>query len=241
MSTDKNTDTNTQSTSDKRRLYGRRQGRPLKPERAGVLDILLPQLQIPADAIKKRGLNDSDLFGRSFDGGMWFEIGFGNGEHVAALHRAHADTAFLAAEPFINGMSAFLKDIQDDDTSNVRVWMDDAILVVDALGDAVLDGIYVLNPDPWPKKRHFKRRIISPENLDRFARVLKPGGQLIMATDVDDLAEWMRDQAEAHPEFEWTGHPADLHTMPEGWIPTRYEEKGRAAGRVQTYLLYKRK
>ena len=246
MSTDKQrNDTNltiphTDVDRDKRRLYGRRQGRTLKLERASVLDSVLPPLQIQPETLKPASLHDVDLFGRTFTGGMWFEIGFGNGEHVAALHRQHADTAFIGAEPFINGMSALMKDIQDDDNSNVRVWMDDAILVVNALADQTLDGIYVLNPDPWPKKRHYKRRIINPDNLDRFARVLKPGGMLIMATDVDDLAGWMRDQAEAHPAFVWTGHPADLHTIPEGWIPTRYEEKGRAAGRIQTYLLYKK-
>ncbi len=170
------------------------------------------------------------------------EIGFGNGEHLSALMRQNLDEAFIGAEPFINGMAAFLKDIRDEPHENIRVWMDDAILLVESLPSDYLNGIYVLNPDPWPKARHHKRRIISQDNLTKFARVLKPGGALIMATDVDDLAEWMVTQASAHPAFEWTAEQADdWRTTPENWIKTRYEEKGAKAGRQQSYLIFEKK
>ena len=226
--------------AEPRRLYGRRQGRPLKRSRQDVLETLLPRLSVPKDAT---ALNPADLFGRA-PRSLWLEIGFGNGEHLTALLRRHPDRHYIGAEPFINGMSAFLKSIADDADAQdrVRVVMDDAIPVALALPDSCLDGLYILNPDPWPKKRHHKRRIASRDNLDVFARILKPDGMLVMTTDVDDLAEWMATQASRHPAFEWRAESAaDWKTPPAGWVETRYESKGREAGRVQTYLLFRRK
>jgi tRNA (guanine-N7-)-methyltransferase len=120
--------------------------------------------------------------------------------------------------------------------------MDDAIIVLNSLPDACIDYMYVLNPDPWPKARHHKRRIVGPENLDVYARVLKPGGILLETTDVDELAEWMAIHTASHPAFEWLAEtPADWRTAPDGWMATRYENKGKDAGRQQSYLLFKRK
>lgn len=218
-----------------RRLYGRRLGRPLKAARADVLETILPRLALP-DGL----LDPAALFGRT-PAKLWLEIGFGNGEHVAGLLRRDPDLYMLAAEPFINGMAAFLKDIKDepDIQNRVRVRMDDARPVVEALPESCLDGIYVLNPDPWPKSRHHKRRIISQDNLTSFARAMKPGARLVMATDVDDLAEWMVTEASNHPAFAWTAESkADWQTAPADWLPTRYEQKGIAAGRKQTYLIF---
>lgn len=224
-----------------RRVYGRRLGRPLRPERLDVLETLLPRLGITQDELSAPGvLTPARLFGQA-PPATWLEIGFGNGEHLLALMEDHPDDGFIAAEPFVNGMSAFLKSIKDKPHERMRVLMDDAILIADALADGCIDGIYVLNPDPWPKKRHFKRRIISPENLTRFARILKPGGLLMMTTDVDELAEWMATQAANHPAFTWTAESAaDWRTPPPGWRATRYESKGARAGRLQTYLVFKR-
>lgn len=202
------------------------------------MDALLPQLQIKLPDNEQ--LNLASLFPRPHES-LWLEIGFGNGEHLAALMRRHPDRAWIGAEPFVNGMGSFLKEIAADSHDNIRVWMDDAIPLVDALPDRSLDGIYVLNPDPWPKRRHAKRRIISPENLDRFARILKPGSLLIMSTDVDKLANWMVTQAANHHAFEWTAERAsDWRDMPPDWVVTRYQQKGVKAGRRQTYLIFKR-
>lgn len=222
---------------NRRRVYGRRLGKPLRGGRLEAIEELLPKLQF-TDAMltEDASLDPAKLYEKPYTQ-LWFEIGFGNGEHVAALMERHPDWAFIAAEPFINGMSAFLKDIRDKRHDHVRVLMDDALKVVDTLKDQSVDGFYVLNPDPWPKARHHKRRIISQPNLTRYARVLKPGGRLIMATDVDDLADWMRDEATAHPAFRCL---YDSRTMPEDWIPTRYEQKGARAGRRQTYLVFER-
>ncbi len=224
-----------------RRLYGRRMGRPLNKTRQDVIDTLLPALEIPEECLTEKGNLDTASLFDSPRARMVLEIGFGNGEHVADMMRARPGDGFIACEPFINGMAAFLKEIKDEKHDHVRVWMEDAIIVADSLSDNSLDEIYVLNPDPWPKKRHYKRRIISQDNLDKFARILKPGGLLTMTTDVDDLSEWMVTQASRHPAFEWTAESAsDWQTPPKGWLPTRYETKGIAAGRKQTYLLFRR-
>lgn len=225
----------TESPASPRRLYGRRLGRPLKGARRNVLDALLPELEIDPT-------NMGELFSRPVEQ-TWLEIGFGNGEHVISLMKAHPSYGFIACEPFINGMAAFLKTLDESELpqDNIRVLMDDAILLVDALPDNAIDRIYVLNPDPWPKSRHHKRRIISPENLDRFARIMAPGAQLIMTTDVDDLAEWMVLQASRHPAFTWTAESQqDWHTPPPDWQPTRYEQKGIKAGRRQSYFVFER-
>lgn len=221
----------------RRRVYGRRIGRPLKGERKDILERLLPELEIPAGAVTEAGMLDPrTLFPEPYRQ-LWFEIGFGNGEHLAALMERQPQNAFIGAEPFINGMSAFLKEIKDVPHQHVRVWMEDAIKVVDSLQPACLDGIYVLNPDPWPKARHHKRRIINAGNLDKFARVLKPDADLVMATDVDDLADWMREQCMAHQGF---GCVVDTRETPDSWIETRYEQKGAEAGRSQTYLIFRK-
>lgn len=224
-----------------KRFYGRRQGRPLKGQRADAIETLLPRLSVPTDLLRETGeLLPSSLFDSSYKE-YWLEIGFGAGEHLTALMRRHPDHAFLGAEPYINGMSAFLKDIADEPHDNVRVHMDDAMMLANSLSDACLDGMYVLNPDPWHKARHHKRRMIRRENLDVFARILKPGAQLICSTDVPDLADWMITELSLHPAFEWTAKCADdWRIPPEDWITTAYEVKGAKGAKVMSYLFFDR-
>lgn len=225
------------------RLFGRRLGRALKSGRVQALDALLPHLEIPLEALSPGlRLTPDDLFpeGQPMQE-CWMEIGFGNGEHLAALMDRHPQTGFIGVEPFRSGLSMFLKSIQGKPHTRIRVFADDALLLADHLTEGCLDGIYILNPDPWPKRRHHKRRIVRPETLDRMARVLKPGGKLIMATDVEDLATWMAAHAAQHPAFvRDPDAPADCRQVPADWIETRYEAKGRRAGRRQTYLFFKR-
>lgn len=225
----------------RKRVFGRRLGRPLSGSRQEVLDTLLPRLQIPADLVtEKADMNFSALFGN--DKPVVYEIGFGNGEHLKALMEQRPDRNYIGAEPFINGMSAFLKSIADQTQDHVRVWMDDAITLIRSFPDASLDMIYILNPDPWPKKKHHKRRIVRAETLVEYHRTLKQGGRLVMATDVDDLAEWMVTETLNHGGFEWEAErAADWKTMPEDWfLTTRYAAKGEAAGRRESYLLFRR-
>ena len=225
-----------------RRLYGRRVGKALGKERAEAIEKRLPQFSVPQDMLSGQAdLDPKKLFANSYDD-IWMEIGFGNGTHLSALMQKYPKVGFLGAEPFVNGMAAFLKDNIKNPDMNARVLMDDALLLVNSLKDQSIGRLYVLNPDPWPKARHHKRRMIRTDNLNIFARVMKPGAELIMATDVDDLAQWMREQCEMHDEFEWSENSkADRHTPPPEWIETRFAEKGKQAGRTQSFIVFKRK
>lgn len=225
-----------------RKVHGRKHGRPLKRMRIDALDDLLPRLEVFRPFLTEKGdLDPKELFGTP-PGVLHLEIGFGNGEHLTALLDANPDHFVIGAEPYTNGVSAFLKDIKDDPPlQRCRILMDDALKIVHSLKDASVDYLYILNPDPWPKTRHHKRRVVSAENLKAFARVLKDGATMIQTTDVDDLAGWMVTQSVNCPDFEWQAESAaDWQTPPAGWLPTRYEQKGVAAGRKQTYLIFKR-
>lgn len=232
-------------TENKRRVYGRRQGRALHGGRQKALDDMLPRVGIPSNLLPEdQTISVDDLFARPITTKVHFEIGFGNGEHLLTLLNNHPDDVCIAAEPFINGMSAFLKAFEPrtQDHNRVRVLMDDALKILNSLKENSVDVLYILNPDPWPKARHHKRRIVSQANLDVFARVLKQGGTMIQTTDVDELAEWMVRETCNHGAFEWTAESKkDWTTPPAGWDATRYETKGKLAGRTQVYFHYLKK
>lgn len=226
------------------RFYGRRAGRQLNTARKAVMDKLYPVLAVPEDQITKEAdLDPSSLFKFTPDK-ILFEIGFGNGERLAQHCSLEPKTGFIGAEPFSNGMTALLKSIDDqgdDFNNNVRVHMDDAIPLVKSLKTDSIDTIMVLNPDPWHKTRHHKRRIINQDNLTLFARILKSGGNLIMTTDVRDLIQWMVTEAAKHPDFTWTAQSCDdWKNAPENWIQTRYETKGAKGADRMHYLHFKR-
>jgi len=217
-----------------RTLFGRRKGRPLRTGQTALMDTLLPQLKIK---IPETGfLNPFALF-ETVPEAVRLEIGFGGGEHLAAQAASNPDIGFLGCEPFVNGIAKLLTQIEAQDLKNLRIHPDDARQLLDALPDGSLDTCFVLFADPWPKTRHAERRFIGRENLDRLARTLKPQGQLRLATDVVGLAQWMREQANAHPAFVCL---YDGPQAPADWVPTRYEQKGKAAGRAPEYLLYRR-
>ncbi len=224
------------------RFYGRRIGRKLNKSRQLVFDKLLPTLSI--SGVDKSGtLNPDSLFKNKSDKTI-LEIGFGNGEHLAEMMRRAPDVNFIGAEPFLNGMTAFLKEIDDDalPLDNIRVHMDDALPLVKTLTPNSIDEIYVLNPDPWHKTRHHQRRIINQDNLSEFSRVMKPGAKLIMTTDVVNLIEWMVTEASLHPDFEWLAQNRnDWRQQPEDWIPTRYETKGAKGADHMNYLFFVKK
>lgn len=224
-----------------KRVYGRKFGRPLNAARKDALENVLADIRIEDRFLKEEGdVEPSALFNAGFDE-CWFEIGFGSGEHLSGLMRLHPQNAYIGAEPFVNGMSAFCKDIEDDPKDRIAAHMDDAMMVANSLADNTLDGMYVLNPDPWHKRRHYKRRIISQDNLDCFARILKPNAPLIMSTDVPDLADWMVTQASMHEAFEWDAKYADdWRVPPKDWITTQYEVKGAKNASDMVYLLFRR-
>lgn len=220
-------------TEIKAQFYGRRKARPLRPARQGALDSILPQIRFtdPNDALNFSFKPDQ----------IWFEIGFGDGASLAQWHRAYPNIGFVACEPFINGVSNLCKLVADDDVKNLRIWNEIMQPLVAALPDASIDRVYLLNSDPWPKKRHHRRRVIQTDTLKALSRVLKPDGLLIMTTDHATLAEWMLEHALREPTLEWTARNAnDWQNPPAGWLTTRYEKKGGVAGRQQVYLTFRK-
>ncbi len=172
---------------------------------------------------------------------VWLEIGFGGGEHLAAQAARHPGIGFLGVEPFRNGVARLLEAVAAQGSRNVRVLVDDARLLLDALPEASLERAFVLFPDPWPKARHHKRRIVNPETAARLAEVIRPGGELRLATDDPDYGRWMLATLLAEPRFAWTAaRAADWREPPADWVPTRYEAKARAAGRRPVFLTFSR-
>ena len=206
------------------RFHGRRHGRRLRPGRARLLDDLLPSLQIELPPAGTR-LRQQDLFSRPIDE-LWLEIGFGAGEHLAWQLANHPAVGIIGCEPYVNGIASLLHLIDAENGPRVRVWPDDARLLLPALPDAAIGRAFLLFPDPWPKRRHEARRFVQPDTLGMLARVMRPGAELRLASDDPGLVDWMLWQARAHPAFAWTAaRPSDWRTRPADWPATRYERK----------------
>ena len=224
-------------SQNKRILYGRRQGHKLHPRQQGLVDNLLPKLQ--PDLAAENSPQDW------FDGPKAhyaLEVGFGGGEHVAARAKAAPETGFIACEPFINGVAKLLIEIDENSLANIAVHNEDARDVMAALPEACLEQAYLLYPDPWPKKRHNKRRFINPENLDALFRILKPGAGFLVASDIADYLNWTLIHMRAHGGFDWQAKSAaDWLDAPDGWPGTRYEAKAIREGRRPGYLHFTRR
>jgi tRNA (guanine-N7-)-methyltransferase len=219
-------------------LYGRQKGKPLKPRQARLIDGLLPQIAMP-DGLAGP-IDPAEIFPDKDE--IWLEVGFGGGEHLAWHAARHPDIGMIGAEPFINGVAKLLMKIDDDDLSNVRVHHGDVRPLIEALPDRSVSRIFVLHPDPWPKKRHFKRRMISPWFFKEAARLLRPGSQLRVASDIPDYVRWTLMHAQNAPDFEWTAErAADWRVRPDDWPQTRYEAKAIREGRPPAYLIFRRR
>ena len=218
-----------QDSLPRRRLYGRSKGKALRPHQAQLITELLPELTIDLTApLAPRQGRDLRL-----------EIGFGGGEHLIAAATAEPDVDFIGCEPFVNGMARLLSRIEAQGLKNIRLHRGDAAEVLDRLPDSSLSRIYLLYPDPWPKRRHRKRRFVSTENLDRLARKLMSGAELRFATDIDDYAGWTLARLRARPDFVWRASVAQDWLSPwNNWTRTKYEAKAIAAGRRPAYLTF---
>ncbi|MEO1041241.1 MAG: tRNA (guanine(46)-N(7))-methyltransferase TrmB [Pseudomonadota bacterium] len=220
------------------RLYGRRQDKPLKPRQDRLVKELLPQIAFSAATIASMVADH--------DGPIHFEIGFGGGEHLAWQAARAPETLFLGAEPFINGVAKLLSLIDDHQLTNVRILEGDARPALEALSDGALDQLYLLQPDPWPKKRHHKRRMVGQAFFTEAARLLRPGAELRVSSDIADYIRWtlMHWQMfeRQDPAFDWPVSTAnDWREPPDDWPKTRYMAKGEAAGRPITYLRFLRR
>ena len=218
-----------------RRLYGRRRGRPLRLGQRALVETLLPQLDFALPA-RPALLDPYRLFADPV-AEVWLEVGFGAGEHLAFQAEAHPDCGIIGSEVFEPGIARLLAEIDSRQLRNVRLFVDDARLLIAALKPQSLGRAFILHPDPWPKERHKKRRIVSRETLDNLAVVLRDGAELRLATDDPDYAVWMDERLVAHPDFA----PLDTLPRPADWPPTRYEQKALARGRQARLFLYRRK
>jgi tRNA (guanine-N7-)-methyltransferase len=218
-----------------RRLYGRRRGRPLRAGQRALFETLLPQLRFAlpesGDALDPRSLFPDTI--RE----VWLEIGFGAGEHLAYQAALHPDCGLIGSEVFEPGIAHLLTEVRDRPLRNVRLFIDDARLVLAALAPQSLGRVFILHPDPWPKERHKKRRIVVRETLDHLAGALRDGAELRIATDDRDYSEWIAERLSVHPDF--AALPAD--PRPPDWPPTRYELKAQAHGREARLFRYRRR
>ncbi|MDB5459081.1 MAG: putative S-adenosylmethionine-dependent methyltransferase [Caulobacteraceae bacterium] len=202
------------------RSYGRIKSRPIKARQAGLMDSLLPAMALDIGGpLDPRALKPDAAE-------VWLEIGFGGGEHMAAQAGRRPDALILGAEPFLNGVASAVRHIQEQGVGNVRLHHGDARDLMAVLPDAGLDRAFILFPDPWPKTRHHKRRLIQGGTVAELARLLKPGGVLRFATDWADYADWTLERVLADPAFAWTAERADdWRRPPADHVTTRYEEK----------------
>lgn len=219
-------------------LWGRRKGKPLSARRIRLLEDRLPALAIDTDAPVP--VDAAELYPLPVTG-MRLEIGFGAGEHLIHEARAHPATGFIGVEPFLNGMASAVAAIDEHAIANVRLFGGDAAVLLDWLPAAALERIDLLYPDPWPKKRHWKRRFVNRDNLDRLARVLAVGGSFRFVSDIDSYVAWTLAHLLRRSDFVWTAGRAEDWRRPfAGWPGTRYEAKALAAGRKPAYLEFRR-
>ena len=220
----------------RRALYGRSRGKTLRTHHRGLIADLLPRLEIDAGPIAEAAA----LF-PFVPREVWLEIGFGGGEHLLAQAKACRDIGFIGCEPFVNGVAKALAGVEEGELDNVRLRAGDAGALIANLPAASLARAFILYPDPWPKRRHNKRRLISHAMIGELARAMRPGAELRFATDIDDYAGWTLRRFLDSDDFVWRARAADDWRLPwPDWPGTRYEAKARREGRTPVYLTFAR-
>lgn len=217
-------------------LFGRSKGKALRAAQSGRMETLLPLHQLKLDALGTPE-NLFDFKPKAFR----LEIGFGGGEHLAAMAKAEPEVGFIGVEPFLNGVAKLLALIESENLQNIRLLRGDGRDVLEALPDGALDRIYLLYPDPWPKRRQRKRRIVDIAFLESAARAIRPGGEFRFATDIDDYAGWTLARMPEIPQLRWLARNAQDWLIPwPHWHRTRYEEKAIREGRMPGYFRFER-
>lgn len=227
---------------ERRALWGRAQGRPLSGHQAKMMETLLPKIQAVPDSVSSSG---SDILSTFADKTrITLEIGFGGGEHILHCAKENPEEGFIGAEPFLNGVAKTLVGIDKDGLSNIRIHHGDVRAVLDLLPDACLDCVYILYPDPWPKPRHYKRRLIQEDFIAEIYRVLKPDAELRFASDIISYVDWalariLRHESQNGGKFFWDAETAQAWRTPyAGWPSTRYEAKAFREGRTAHYFTF---
>ncbi|GBF27730.1 tRNA (guanine-N(7)-)-methyltransferase [bacterium MnTg02] len=220
------------------RLYGRHRSHSLSQRQQALYESLLPRLRIDC---AKAAPNDLGKLFASPKSDVWLEIGFGAGEHLAWQAQQQPDIGIIGCEPYINGVAKLLSQIELDGLQNIRIFDDDARLLFDWLPDASIGRVFLLFSDPWPKKRHRKRRFVTLVTLDQLARIMRPDAQLRVASDVGDFVRTTLLAIQSHDDFHWLNNgPSDWRSRPSDWPETRYEQKAIGAGRTPVYLSFAR-
>ena len=212
----------------------------MRQGRRAALEHLLPPLQIHPSKFAPRSLDPKAIFDQPIED-VWLEVGFGAGEHLATMAKSQPSIGFIGCDPFVNGVSRLLKEIDQQGLENIRIVFEDASLLLDSLKSASIGTAILLFPDPWPKRRHNKRRFVDSENITKMARVLANEAQWRIATDHMDYCRWILDYMTNSKEFDWLARrPGDWRNRPDGWPRTRYESKATDAGRLPAYLIFQR-
>lgn len=218
------------------RSFGRKRGRKPSPRQQSLMATCLPRLRV--DLARLGGTAVVDLFDVPVRE-VWLEVGFGGAEHLVYQAKNHPDVGLIGCEPFEDGVIKALTAIEEQKIANVRLHPDDVRPLLRALGPAALARVFVLFPDPWPKARHAKRRLISKTFLDGLARVMQPGAELRIATDIDSYARTVLEAAIPHSAFCWTASTAaDWRTPWPDWPGTRYEAKALREGRRPMFFTF---
>lgn len=224
-----------------RNFYGRFRGKGLRKAQQACLDEDLGRLSPGPvgweENPDRAPLDLQALFGRR---PVWLEVGFGGGEHLVHQAARHPDRGLLGCEPYINGVAMLLGKIRAAGCDNIRIHPGDVRDLFDVLPAASIARAFVLYPDPWPKRRHHRRRFVTPDYLAPLARALRPGAELRLATDIPDYVRQTLEQVPRHG-FDWLAEgPRDWRTPWADWIPTRYEQKALREGRRPYYLTFRR-
>jgi tRNA (guanine-N7-)-methyltransferase len=219
-------------------FFGRRKGHKLRAHQADLIDQLLPRLALDIKRPAPPGLAGLfDVAARAFR----LEIGFGGGEHLIAEAQAHPDTGFFGCEPYVNGMAKILSQIEAHGLGNIRLFAGDAAELLAWLPAQSLARVDLIYPDPWPKRRHWKRRFVQDATIAALARVLKPAGEFRFVSDIDDYCAWTLWHLARSDEFVWTAQRADDWRRPwDGYTMTRYGRKAEREGRQASYLRFER-
>ena len=221
-----------------RAFFGRRKGHKLRPNQQRLVDTLLPRLAVDLTQPAPAALNA--LFPVPV-ADVQLEIGFGGGEYLTAQAQSEPAKGFIGVEPFVNGMAKALAAIDSKDLRNIRLHFDDAADLISWLPQHSLARIDLIHPDPWPKRRHWKRRFVQDDMVTRLARILRPGGEFRFVTDIADYAAWTLQRLLHSREFEWTAECADDWRKPwPGFLQTRYNVKAERQDRAACFLIFRR-
>ena len=229
---------NEAASQAQRAFFGRRKGHKLRAHQAGLVAQLLPQLSLEIAGPPAADLNA--LFGTSVDH-VRLEIGFGGGEHLIAEARAFPNVGFIGCEPYVNGMAKILALIEENDVRNIRLFAGDASELLTWLPASSLTRIDLIHPDPWPKRRHWKRRFVQDTTIAAMARALKKGGEFRFVSDISDYCAWTLWHFARAPNFVWTAERASDWRAPwPDYTMTRYGRKAEREGRVAAYLTFRK-